>query len=90
MIRPRPGYVLVMLPPHNPVSEGGIITTAVIPPVPTIGIVVAIGERVHDVAKGDRVTFGPESGEVVEGFGYDLLMIAEAHILAVIEKEAAA
>lgn len=67
-------------------TESGLI--AVSPHAPdVIGTVVAVGDDVCEVKRGDVVLFTPESGQVMEYAGQRYLVLVEDEILATWDEE---
>jgi co-chaperonin GroES (HSP10) len=67
-------------------TEGGLIAVSHHAP-DVIGTVMAVGDDVIDVKRGDVVLFTPESGQVMEYAGSRYLVLTEDELLAVWDEE---
>lgn len=76
---------LVKLAPIAP-RASGLIEAPAMTPQPCIGKVVQIG-RCRDVKPGDLVLIPPSAGDPLDGFPTPHLMVNEADILGVCERE---
>ena len=86
-LRLRPDLVLVALPPITTERQVGSLFIVDVVPGPAIaGIVRQVGDRVTDLAVGDRVLFGPDVGEFLDVNAWPHLLIREGDIDAVIER----
>jgi chaperonin GroES len=89
VIRVRGDRVIVALPPalDELVSDGGLVLPQ--DPdkarTPTRGLVMALGERVKDVALGDCVVFTAWAGDALEHNGVDYVILHESEIIGVLE-----
>ena len=69
-----------VIPPLETISPAGIVTKLNEPEPPTRGEVVARGEEIKYVSKGDVVLFGIHAGKDVEVEGVTYKLIKEGHL----------
>ena len=93
-IRPLHDRVIVKREEQERKSAGGIVIPDTATEKPTFGKVIAVGKgkilengdvRPVDLTVGDRILFGKYSGTEVKMDGYELVVMREEDIKAVIE-----
>ena len=85
MIRPLADRVLVLPDPAETKTASGIIIPDTAKEKPDSGTVIAVGGKVIDITKGDKVLYRKYAGTEVSNEGKTYLVMKQDDVIAIVE-----
>lgn len=85
MIRPLADRVLVLPDPAETKTASGIIIPDTAKEKPDLGTVIAVGGKVTDITKGDKVLYRKYAGTEVSNEGKTYLVMKQDDVIAIVE-----